>query len=314
MRLRKKVIKKGKTRRVLLCGIFIPICTLSDMTFYMKLNNEKGSVFVPDGSNIQSAIKRTTHLCVAAHQDDVEIMSYGTIAECFTDENKWFSAVVVADGGGSPRDGEFASMTDEEMQKVRAKEQNDAAVIGKYSVMFQLGYPSKIVKHDGDGVCASELSEIIKVCAPQFVLTHNPADKHDTHVGVMMRVLEAIRLLPKESRPKKIYALEVWRGLDWLGDDAKVIFDTAFEPEIAKRLLSVFVSQCAGGKRYDLAAQGRRLANATFFASHEVDSTSSCSYGMDITELIDNPDVAGFIGRHLDDFRNDIMARIKRLR
>jgi LmbE family N-acetylglucosaminyl deacetylase len=257
-------------------------------------------------------MKRTTHLCIAAHQDDVEIMAYGAIAECFSDESKWFSAVVITDGGGSPRDGEFALMTDEEMQKVRAKEQDAAAVIGKYSVMFQLGYPSKAAKTTGDGACAAELVEIIKACAPEFIFTHNPADKHDTHVGVMMRVLEAVRLLPKESRPEKIYALEVWRGLDWLKDESKIIFDTASEPEIAERLLSVFVSQCAGGKRYDLAAQGRRLANATFFASHAVDATNSCSYGMDITELVENPDVAGFIGRHLDELRNDIMARIER--
>ncbi|MCL2662075.1 MAG: PIG-L family deacetylase [Oscillospiraceae bacterium] len=280
----------------------------------MKLKHKKSRIFVPDGTNLQNAIKRTTHLCIAAHQDDVEIMSYGAITECFSDENKWFSAVVITDGAGSPRDGEFASMTDEEMQKVRAREQDAAAAIGKYSVMFQLGYPSNAVKFPGDGACTAELVELIKACTPEIIFTHNPADKHDTHVGVMLRVLEAVRLLPKEVQPKKIYALEVWRGLDWLGDEAKVIFDTASEPEIAKQLLSVFVSQCAGGKRYDLAALGRRRANATFLDSHAVDTTNSCSYGMDITELIDNPDVAGFLGRHLDDMRNDIMTRIKRLR
>jgi LmbE family N-acetylglucosaminyl deacetylase len=283
------------------------------MESFMKLTNEKSHIFVPDGSDINTAIKRTTHLCIAAHQDDVEIMAYGAIAECFSDESKWFSAVVVTDGAGSPRAGDFAMMTDEEMQRVRAKEQDAAADIGKYSVMFQLGYPSKAVKSAGEGVCAAKLAEIIKACAPEFIFTHNPADKHDTHVGVMLRTLEAIRLLPKESRPVKVYALEVWRGLDWLGDDAKVIFDTASEPEIAGRLLSIFVSQCAGGKRYDLAALGRRLANATFYASHAVDTTNSCTYGMDITGLIDNKDVAGFIGKHLDDFRNDIMSRIKRM-
>ena len=278
----------------------------------MKLKNDKGHVYVPDRSDIQTAIKRTTHLCIAAHQDDVEIMSYSAIAECYSDESKWFSAIVLTDGAGSPRDGEFASMTDEEMQKVRAKEQDNAAEIGKYSVMFQLGYPSSAVKNTGDGACAAELAEIIKACAPEFVFTHNPADKHDTHVGVVMRTLEAIRFLPKESRPKNVYGLEVWRGLDWLGDEAKIIFDTASNPEIAERLLSVFVSQCAGGKRYDLATLGRRLANATFLASHAVDTTNSCTYGMDITELIDNPDVVGFIGKHLDDLRNDIIMRIER--
>jgi LmbE family N-acetylglucosaminyl deacetylase len=229
------------------------------------------------------------------------------------------------------------------MQKVRLNEQDTAAGIGKYSVMFQLGYPSEAAKYGddactpedvectdvgdfssggefsgdgtytGSGKCAAELAEIIKACAPDFIFTHNPADKHDTHVGVMMRVLEAIRLLPGEFRPGKVYGLEVWRGLDWLSDDAKVIFDTSLEPELAEQLLSVFVSQCAGGKRYDLAALGRRMANATFLASHAVDTTNSCSYGIDITELIDNPDVAAFIGRHLDDLQNDIIARIERV-
>ena len=278
----------------------------------MKLSNAKGHIFIPDGNDIGAAMKRTTHLCIAAHQDDVEIMSYGAIAECFADENKWFSAVVVTDGAGSPRDGDFASMTDEEMQKVRAKEQDDAAAIGKYSTMFQLGYPSKAAKSSGDGMCAAELAEIIKACAPEFVFTHNLADKHDTHVGVAMRTLEALRLIPKEMRPKKVYSLEVWRGLDWLMDESKIVFDTAPEPEIAEQLLSIFVSQCAGGKRYDLAALGRRLANATFFASHAVDASSSCTYGMDITELIENPDVAGFIRKHLDALQSDVMDRIAR--
>lgn len=278
----------------------------------MKLNNEKGHIFIPDGSDIQTAMKRTTHLCIAAHQDDVEIMAYGAISECFDDENKWFSAVVITDGAGSPRNGDFAAITDEEMQKVRAKEQDDAAIIGKYSAMFQLAYPSKAAQYSGDGACAAELSAIIKACAPEIVFTHNLADKHDTHVGVVLRTLEAIRLLPAESQPQKVYALEVWRGLDWLQDEAKVIFDTAANPEIAEQLLSIFASQCAGGKRYDLAALGRRLANATFFTSHAVDTASSCSYGMDITELITRPNASDFIEKHIAHFRNDIMARIER--
>ncbi|MCL2717364.1 MAG: PIG-L family deacetylase [Lachnospiraceae bacterium] len=278
----------------------------------MNLKNEKGHIFVPDSSDQTTALLRTTHLCIAAHQDDIEIMAYGAIAECFADENKWFTAIVVTDGAGSPRDGEYAKMTDEEMQKVRAKEQDDAAIIGKYSAMIQLGYPSKVIKNSGDGLCAKELAGIIKLCNPEIVFTHNLADKHDTHVGVVLRTLEALRLLPKESRADKVYALEVWRGLDWLMDEAKIVFDTSPNPEVAEKLLSIFASQCAGGKRYDLAALGRRLANATFFASHSVDVTTSLSYGMDITELIENPDVYGFINKHLDDLREDVIERIKR--
>ena len=44
-------------------------------------------------------------------------------------------------------------------------------------------------------------------------------------------------------------------------------------------LLRVFQSQIAGGKRYDLASLGRRLANATFFESHAVDQSEAIVWG-----------------------------------
>jgi LmbE family N-acetylglucosaminyl deacetylase len=280
----------------------------------MQLKSSKGHIFIPDGRDINAAMARSTHLCIAAHQDDVEIMAYGAIAECYNNESKWFSAVVITDGAGSPRDGEYAHMTDEDMQKVRSQEQDDAAKIGKYAAMLQLGYPSKALKSaDAGKQCASELAEIIKACSPEYIFTHNLADKHDTHVGVALRTVEAIRLLPENLRPKKLYALEVWRGLDWLIDSSKVVFDTSPEPEVAEKILSIFASQCAGGKRYDLAALGRRLANATFFASHAVDTVDSCSYGLDITEVISSNDAAGFIEKHINEMRSDVLDRISRI-
>lgn len=282
----------------------------------MRLTNEKGHIYIPDGLNEEAALRRTTHLCVAAHQDDVEIMSYGAIAECYGKEDKWFAAAVVTDGAGSPRAGEYASMTDEEMQAVRSREQDEAAALGRYAFMAQLGYPSAAAKSAGDGACAAEIASLIKACAPETVLTHNLADKHDTHVGVALRVLEAVRALPRAARPKKLVSLEVWRGLDWLRDEDKEVFDTSPEPALAEKLLSVFKSQCAGGKRYDLAALGRRLANATFFASHAVDSVSSCSYGLDITALMDDEslDPARFMERHIEALRADVFGRLARVK
>ncbi|MDR0221503.1 MAG: PIG-L family deacetylase, partial [Lachnospiraceae bacterium] len=154
---------------------------------------------------------------------------------------------------------------------------------------------------------------IIRACSPEIVFTHNLADKHDTHVGVTLRVLEALRSLPVEARPRKVYSLEVWRGLDWLADEAKAVFDTAAYPDLAEQILAVFASQCAGGKRYDLAATGRRLANATFFASHEVDASDSCAYGLDITELMYDKDPAAFIAGHIEAFREDVVNRIAKM-
>ena len=49
----------------------------------MQFHNAAADVFVPDGSPADAALARTTHLCIAAHQDDIEIMAYHGIAECF---------------------------------------------------------------------------------------------------------------------------------------------------------------------------------------------------------------------------------------
>ncbi len=282
----------------------------------MKLNNDKGHIYIPDGGDVAQALSRTTHLCVAAHQDDVEIMGYGPIIECFESDSKFFSAVVVTDGAGSPRDGEYAAMTDEQMQKVRSQEQDDAAKLGHYSAMVQLAYPSKACKASGDGVCSAEIAEVIKACQPEFLFTHNLADKHDTHVGVALRTIEAVRQLPRDLRPRRMYSLEVWRGLDWVVDSDKVVFNTDHNPQLASDILAVFKSQCAGGKRYDLAAIARRAANATFFASHAVDTCNSCSYALDITALIVddtiNPD--DFINAHIDNMRAEVNDRLARMK
>ena len=75
--------------------------------------------YIPDGAQEQAAISRTTHLAISAHQDDIEFMAYAPIAECFGNQDKWFGAIVVTDGAGSPRSGLYADYTDEQMKKVR---------------------------------------------------------------------------------------------------------------------------------------------------------------------------------------------------
>ena len=93
----------------------------------MKLFQPAADLFVPDGVAVESALSRTTHLCVAAHQDDIEIMAYHGVAECFGRKDKWFTGVVVTNGAGSPRTGIYGDFTDEEMQQVRVGEQRKAA-------------------------------------------------------------------------------------------------------------------------------------------------------------------------------------------
>ena len=279
----------------------------------MKLNNENAVLYIPDGK--ENGYERTTDLCISAHQDDIEIMSYGPTVKCYQKDNLWFSGVVVTDGAGSPRSGEYEKYTDEQMKEVRIEEQKAAALIGGYASQFLLGYSSKNVKTPGNEVLIEELKNVIMACSPKNLYTHNLADKHDTHVATALRVIEAVRRIPKEKRPEKVYSLEVWRALDWLCDEDKVIFDTSKHPNLAAALLGVYDSQIAGGKRYDAAALGRRLANATFFESHGVDDIESMSYGLDITELVNDETISPeeFIVKYIEKFKSEIKDRLERL-
>ncbi len=81
-----------------------------------------------------------------------------------------------------------------------------------------------------------------------------------------------MRELPRGQRPKKVWGCEVWRNLDWLADDDKVLMDVSGHEHLAAALNGMFDSQIPGGKRYDLATLGRRRANATFLESHATDA------------------------------------------
>jgi LmbE family N-acetylglucosaminyl deacetylase len=281
----------------------------------MKLHLPTSEIFIPDGAAEDEALARTTHLCISAHQDDIEIMGAGPILECFQQKNLWFTGVVVTDGRGSPRDDLYKSYNDEEMRLVRFKEQRKAAIVGEYAAQVMLDYPSKIIKDASRLEPVTDLATLMLAAQPQIVYTHNPADKHDTHVAVCLRTIAAVRSLPAGSRPKKVYGCEVWRALDWLLDSDKVAFDLTAHENLQAALLGVFDSQIAGGKRYDLASMGRRRANATYFESHGVDQTLGLSFGMDLTPLITDPtlEVEEFIQEHIQRFAEDVKARLSRV-
>lgn len=272
------------------------------------------TVFVPDQTEETAALARTTDLCIAAHQDDIEIMAYGPISACYEQQTRHFTGVCAADGAGSPRCGAFADYTDEQMKLARIEEQKEAARIGKYSAQVFLGYPSSALKDAADLEATESIAQVLLATRPKIVYTHNFADKHDTHVAVALRTLAALRKVRNTYRPEHFYGLEVWRDLDWMRDQDKICFDTAKNPEIAKRLLTVYESQVAGGKRYNLAAIGRRYANATFFESHAVDVSTSQSFGMDMTALITNDQTPqAFIAEQIAAFAEEVKTRLSHL-
>ncbi len=282
----------------------------------MKFNLATAELFVPDGLPAEEALARTTHLCLAAHQDDIEIMAANPIVTCFQQPDKWFTGVVVTDGRGSPRDDLYKDYTDEAMRVVRFKEQKKAAVIGEYAAQILLDYPSKAIKDGSNKQAIDDIVRILKTTRPQFVYTHNLADKHDTHVGVALKVIEAVRQLPKDEQPQHLYGCEVWRDLDWVTDADKVPFDCSAHENLQMALVAVFDSQICGGKRYDLATMGRRKAHATYFASHGTDVTTGLSFGVELTPLIVDPDKdpGSYMQEYIQRFAQEVADRMSKLR
>jgi LmbE family N-acetylglucosaminyl deacetylase len=280
----------------------------------MKFHLDTAEIYIPDGEPVEQALGRTTHLCLAAHQDDIEIMAAQPILECFQQKEKWFTGVVVTDGRGSPRDGLYGQYNDEDMRLVRFKEQRKAAIVGEYAAQILLDIPSKVIKDAAQHEPVEDLLAILRATRPQIVYTHNLADKHDTHVGVALRVLQALRELEPGERPGRVIGCEVWRALDWMMDTDKVTMDVTSHENLQFALLGVFDSQIAGGKRYDLASMGRRRANATYFESHGVDATLGMSYGMDMTPLINDVNLTpvDFVQSLIQHFAQDVQDRLNR--
>jgi LmbE family N-acetylglucosaminyl deacetylase len=280
----------------------------------MKMSESTAEIWVPDGASETDALKRVTHMSIAAHQDDVEIMALDGILAGFGSREKWFMAVIVTNGAGSPRDGIYASYDDRQMQDVRRLEQKKAAYVGEYSAVAFLNHPSSAIKDARAAGPKEDLKALIAASRPEVIYTHNLADKHDTHIGVTLRTIAAIRELPAEKRPKKLYGCEVWRDLDWLIDADKVVFELDVHENIAVSLVGVFDSQIAGGKRYDHATMGRRRANATYFQSHSVDAAQMINFGIDLTPLIQNDelDPSEYIAEFTKRFADDVNARVKK--
>ena len=60
-------------------------------TFLSQITN--ADFFASDLLDEREALARTTHLAIGAHSDDLEIMAYHGIAECYGEKERWFAGV-----------------------------------------------------------------------------------------------------------------------------------------------------------------------------------------------------------------------------
>ena len=276
-------------------------------------SNNFSDLFIPDEVVRPEAYARCSHLAIGAHQDDLEFMAFHGINSCYGDDGLWFGGVTCTDGGGSARAGKYADFSDDQMKAVRIDEQRKAAEIGEYSFVNQLGLASSTIKDpEQRGTLVDQLETILLQTQPEVLYTHNPADKHSSHIAVCLAVLEAIRRVPPFSRPKKVYGCEVWRDLDWLSDHDKVALDVGGNTELAEKLNACFDSQIAGGKNYAEAVMGRRTANATFFDSHSVDVINQLWFAMDLTPLAedDTLEITEFIKAKITRFEDSVINEL----
>ena len=281
----------------------------------IELSRPRAEVWVPDTSDLEVALARTTDLGIVAHQDDLEFMALAPIAACLDDAERWFTGVACTDGAGSARSGPYADYSDEDMMAVRRDEQRAAAVIGGYSAIFQLDHPSPAIRGAGHATLVADLTEVLLATRPVNVYTHNLLDKHSTHLAAGLAAVEAARSLPPDARPWRVIGIEGWRSLDWLEDDEKILLDVTGQRELADRLSAVFASQIEGGKRYDLAEAGRRRANATLLEPRAVDTAEEVSFAMDLSPLVQNDelDIAEFVSAAVDRFRASALTAVTQI-
>jgi len=227
----------------------------------------------------------STHLGIGAHADDLEIMAYHGIAECYESDECIFSGITVTDGVGSPQS-EVEKLDREQLRIVRQSEQIAAAELGKYGFIAQLNYTSSEVKSVEHEDVVQDIFNLLQKSKPQVVYLHQPGDKHPTHLAVLRASIEALQMMKVEGRPEQVYGCEVWRDLDWLSDEKKIYLPTDAYPELAEEIISVFQSQIRAGVAYDKGAIGRRIANGTFADPHIVREGDSFTLAMDLMPVV----------------------------
>ena len=281
----------------------------------MKLTKPRSEIYIPDQTPLENAFKRTTHLAIAAHPDDIEIMAYEGISQCFHQPDQWFTSVTVTDGSTAPRAFLYADYSDDQMARTRAIEQRKAGLLGEYSAVVQLAYTSAEARDEHNPSVVRDILEILSLAHPKVLYTHNLADKHDTHIAVTLKVIEALRSLPASRQPASVLGCEVWRDLDWLVDEDKKVMDVSAHPNLASAMVALFDTQNSGSKRYDLASIGRRTANAIYHESHGTGGASMLSFAMDLTPLIHDPrlDPAEYAAAFIARFQKDVTDRIHKL-
>jgi len=203
--------------------------------------------------------------------------------------------------------------SDQNLVQVRVQEQIQASQTGNYNALVMLGHSSKRVRRPASQLPLNDLIQILELTHPHTIYTHNPADRHPTHVGAFQLALESIRHLNANEQPTQFYGAEFWGSLDWVDPHQRISFDCSQDQDLQDKLLRVFSSQNAA-KDYPQGLLGRRKANATLLNSHQADQHEAVVYALDLLPLLDNPDLqpGTYLAPLLDEFKSSVISRLKK--
>ncbi|MGH0030270.1 MAG: PIG-L deacetylase family protein [Myxococcota bacterium] len=290
----------------------------------LRLSRPGADVYVPDGdgngdgdgADPAAALAGVTHLGIAAHADDLEIMAYHGIRLARSEPGARFGGVVCTDGRGAPRTGRFTDTSDEAMRDLRREEQREAARRGGYAAVVQLDHPSASLKQGVSADVVDDLAAVLGAARPQVVYTHNPMDAHVTHLGACVASIEAVRRLPADARPARVLGCEGWRGLDWLPASDKTHLDLGREDAHWSGLIRAFASQTDGGRPYDEGALGRARANAVFRESHDAGGDERLWLAVDLTPTTRDggPNRDAFVAECLERFGREVRGALAKVR
>jgi LmbE family N-acetylglucosaminyl deacetylase len=272
-------------------------------------HNPGAELFVPDGRTPDEALARVTHVGIGAHADDLELMAFHGIARCLSTPGCWFGGVVASDGARAPRIGRFSALSNEELRDVRRAEQRAAATRGRYAMVAQLDYASPQVIA-GDTKLVDDLHGLLDATRPRVVYTHDPADRHATHAAICAATIAALRRMPAQYRPSRLYGCEVWRSLDWLAEPDLVRLDVSGHDDTWRALLACFPSQTEGARPYERGALGRAQANAVFSEARVAGGGGGVWLAMDLSPLL--RDDALSLAAFVDDVVARFAAELKR--
>lgn len=234
-------------------------------------------------SSSKEAFEASTHLGIGAHPDDLEVMAGHGILQCRSNQNSYFYGIICTDGVGSVRPPSFADLSADQWIEKRKQEQVASAELGKYAGVDFLMQQSSDIKNGINRSFVESLKARLSDHCPSFIYTHNPFDKHLTHVAVVVHVVEALREL--DVVPQKLFGCEVWRGLDWLDDTKKIALPIS-DPQFVAELIDCHESQIVGGKDYSGATVGRMQSNATFYDARKRDDIQHQVFAVDLKPLL----------------------------